>query len=1029
MTADPVSHKKDLEQVEKSLQAILDESNGTNVNYEYKLSQVRNEYRENSVKLRLEFEDFRTLSPGQESYSFIEKAISTFVEATTGSIKKMEEVFSSKLASENNLKTRVVSTALFINENNDKLKKEIQSLTKKLNDIGKGIDSPEQEVLRLRKIVGMKEKIIKKLKMTVFYKTNFFSLKQFDLLNSKMEMAKILTHFDQQLRSKIDLIRRTYESISTVSDPKSVNLLQEIGVELQNVTSVRAIEEGIDQRIRGFPPLNEQVKNLMQSSRRIIQSSKEISKNKDIITKLNDKISSISRDIDDAKCMKSTAEGGKLYEKENEIALNKAKIKELENINLSIKKELLNCRIEIIKSHSSTSQRLKLIRNLATEQISQMENDIKKTKHVIDDIKKRYFNNTISSRKNIEIIGKFKDLYKLNSLFRRVYSEMDELESNQIKEPGAEPPKKEEQKPIDFKNKNRVQELQSMVKQREQAMKTMGELSETLKQMNNKLMGEIEHSQMIQDENRKMSTGLALMKGQLQETFNELKNLELERERLEANLNEKDEKLLKCIREINEKKKAMEKIQKERASMKDKIKQNEEELRQKDNLMKEMADKLADIGKKNEELKRNLDLQLKKMEEICQDSFAKYELIEDLLKQKKIFDQIFKHQNEKIQVKDDKIKLLEGRLMHNTVSKNSTPKTTLLRSSGSNSGSNSTSTRTKNTFEELRDLQTKLSESRELLNSRDEAIVKLHSEVSNWKEKVEVENNRLKKVQQKLLQVEKVEVQELKNRIISLTKMLLTKGELTGEQLKLLDAEVLGSQGSMMAKSIALPSLAVKLFERKFGGYAMNLEEIVKESMKDIIAKKERIRKNLISLTELVAQREKYSKREECEENDKLKARLRQEIKRAEELNEKVLDLEAKNIEDFEKHTKQLQEVLKEREKLMMELLAYQRSGKYISGVSRENSYSNSFPDEFDLGPKRINELEDLSKGSITQSVADLEKQAASFSKGYESALRKAIEKQSKALEKVLKLPKEQKKQVSLKKIDTKSLLSFRDSD
>lgn len=1025
MTSGAVSHKKDLEQVEKSLQAILDESNGTNISYEYKLSQVRNEYRENSVKLRLEFEDFRTSNPGQESFSFIEKAISTFIEATTDSIKKMEDVFSSKLASENNLKTRVVSTALFINENNDKLKNEVQSLTKKLNDIGKGIDSPEQEVLRLRKIVGMKEKIIKKLKMTVFYKTNFFSLKQFDLLNSKMEMGKILTHFDQQLRSKIDLIRRTYESISTVSDPMSANLLQEIGVELQNVTSVRAIEESIDQRIRGFPPLNEQVKNLMQSSRRIIQSSKEISKNKDIITKLNDKISSISRDIDDAKCMKSAAEGGKLSEKENEIALNKAKIRELENINLSIKKELLNCRIEIIKSHSSTSQRLKLIRHLAKEQISQMENDIKKTKHVIDDIKKRYFNNTISSMKNIEIIGKFKDLYKLNSLFRRVYSEMDELESNQIKEPGAEPPKKEEQKPMDFKNKNRVQELQSMVKQREQAMKTMGELSETLKQMNNKLMGEIEHSQMIQDENRKMSTGLALMKGQLQETFNELKNLEQERERLEANLNEKDEKLLKCIREINDKKKAMEKIQKERASMKEKIKQNEEELRQKDNLMKEMADKLADIGKKNEELKRNLDLQLKKMEEICQDSFAKYELIEDLLKQKKIFDQIFKHQNEKIQAKDDKIKLLEGRLMHNTVSKNSAPKTTLLRSSGSNSGS----TYTKNNFEELRDLQTKLSECRELLNSRDEAIVKLHSEISSWKEKVEVESNRLKKVQQKLLQVEKVEVQELKNRIISLTKMLLSKGDLTGEQLKLLDAEVLGSQGSMMAKSIALPSLAVKLFERKFGGYAMSIEETVEELIKDVTVKKERIRKRLMSLTELVAQREKYSKREESEENDKLRARLRQEIKRAEELSEKVLDLEAKIIEDFEKHTKQLQEVLKEREKLMMELLAYQRSGKYVSGASGESSYSNSFPDEFDLGPKRLNELEDLSKGSITQSVADLEKQAASFSKGYESTLRRAIEKQSKALEKVPKLPKEQKKQVSLKKIDTKALLSFRDSN
>lgn len=894
-------------------------SDGLVHSVETKLQQIRTELRESSMKLKLQFGTFQRANSLVEGCLDVQDAIWSYIEKTSASVKNMEEMFNERIQNENNLKVQVVSTALHINENNDNLKKIIADLTRQINDMNKKMDSPELEVFRLRKIVSKKEKVIKKMKMNSFYKSNFFSLKQFDLLNRNMEMNKIITHFDEQIKSKVDLIKRTKDIIQNIPNEDTIKLSEDIDRELQNVMSIRTYEEIIESKIKNIPSINDQLHKLKINSEKFNSRKDEISRNKEAIDELNDRIFFLKKELEEITTSKTSPLTSLIPEKENEIVFNRSKIKDLAEINQLMKKETMNCRIEIIKSHNSNSQRLKFIKFLASQQISSMEKNLKTNKSLLKGIKSRYFNNTITSKRNLEIIVKFKELYKLNSLFKRMYIQLDDDFVKEEKEPREEPKKPivvEEEK-SDLKNKSRVKDLQEMVQQREKAMKAMSELSDTLKDMNKKLKLEIEQSQRIQEDNQKLSTGLNVIKGQLHDSLNDLKNLEIEKERLAQTLNEKDEKLIKCIREIEEKKKKMEKIKQEKEAMKKKIKENEELLAEKDKMMAELSEKLSEMQKKNEELKQNLDRQLRKMEEICKDSFTRYELTEDLIKQKKVFDQIYKHQNEKISIKDDKIKKMEAKIREYESQK-----------SGVKPNPIKTTSKFKSAYDEVKELQAQASEHRNIISNKEDEIQKQRTEIQTLKERYEVEVNRGKKMNQKISHLEKIEIKQYQDRIFALTKLLSAKDE---------DSDQSGLLRNMEYDSLHSPN-SFNLIGFSIRKIDFKCQQMIESLRKSIITifesfhlRTTNISNKMLGCQKALQQLLLNKGGGSIKDVESLREQLRCSNLEIENLKFQIIEIEHQGIQNLEKYHNLIQETGAERNRLANELLMFHKQESLTS--------------------------------------------------------------------------------------------------
>lgn len=925
-------------QVRNTFRNLMNDPGGA-AGIDARLAQTRAEMRENSSRLRADFADFVRRNASAEGIGEMQNSLWFFLERSNALSKRLEECMGEQVAHEKNLKVRVVSMALHVSENNDNLKKAVLSLTKQVADIGQAAACPAQEVYRLRKIVSKKETAIQGLRERLFQKSHYYTLRQLNAQRRDADTRVVLEHLSTRTRTQAELLGRVREAMVTLSNPALQELVAAIETELNALRGARPPDELLDSRLAAFPPVKEQSAELLRALSKFKESEMEIMKNKDMMVDLTDSMFCLRKEVEELKAMKTNPYANLIADKENEINFSAAKIRELEEINTTTHKKLLIYRQDFNKQRNLIAQRLKLAKFVAHGSSETGHNVQQAARVLVEAAKAAYFPAEIGSARLADLLRKYRGLYGLRGQCRVLQAKFDALVEPPPRDPKVDAPKKEEEKPVEeIGNKSRARELQELTERREKTINSMNEVSRMLQEINSKMVKEVEERQRIQEDNKKMSLTLTVMKDRLKSSFDQLQQLEAQKERLSQTLSATDEKLLRCVAEIEEKRRSIERIRAERESMKKRLAENEEQMAEKDRQVRDLTGRLGDVQRKNSELKASVDAQLLKMEAIVRDSFAKYQLLEDLQKQKRVFDQIFKHQTEKIKLKEERIKSLENKLSEIERAKNGVPKHEPLKRRET----------LKTAYEELKDLQAKASEFRTTLMARDEELQRARQDAAMWRERVEVEAGRLRKATLRVQHLERVEIPQFRERIMALSRLIGIRGEDSQDDsniLKTIDIDSAQAiRNAANPKSFELIGYSIRQVDVRLARIVERQAAAVRTIFDNFQTKTTAITTRLATCRSSLTAALKAFSVGHGPRVEQLREHLRKATKRNEELSTRITELEHKSFETLESHSRLMERANQERDRLMCELIDAQKASTQTFGFSHrvEDSGSSS---------------------------------------------------------------------------------------
>lgn len=605
------------------------------------------------------------------------------------------KVISKLFENQKNLKNKIVSIFMHMDDRIIDLKTEKDHLSKELgikeNSINslnqkKYIKTLEKEIFKLQKIIKHKEKVIIREKFQKIHKNQFIQLQNLKHETKIVEIGNILRYYQNELKNKNGEFRKMIDIVnSSQNEFKSIQNFSEYDKICKSFLKQSHFSIPIDSYQYDCSNNSYIVKgksfnkNSSEYKKKVIFQTKMIKKKNKEINRLNEKIMNFNDSIlgmqIEIKMYRKMENKNQSYMKniKNMIDLQEDKIKYSEKEIADAKKKIFKLKNEVktiveeIKiGYLKNVQKLKCYNYIVRKYIRSTIENNSDLKRFISEIKHNFKTIPLINERTIQLIDKYRDLQLINNTLRKKYipKVKDKIcEKKVVKKKNKKKINSKLTLPeikMDVNNlqndvKCKMEELRNVLKEKSKSMKEIGIIIDEIKDIKNLMEKEMSSRDELKTEIKKKNKDIVGLEKKIDKISSKMSENEIKLEKMKNDNTIKTEDIVILEKKLIKQKQNIKVLKKSKKDINKIVIDKENTITKKEKKIDKLVVKLEKVNKKNIELKKNFENQFKKIQEICEESFEKYKLLEDLMKKEKIFNQLYKLQCNKIIIRDKKI--------------------------------------------------------------------------------------------------------------------------------------------------------------------------------------------------------------------------------------------------------------------------------------------------------------------------------------------------------------------------------------
>lgn len=658
----------------------------------------------------------------EQNQNFLFESINEFLTNQNLFSDLFEEIYKFLVKDRTKLKNKITSIFMSMDDKIDFLKKEKKNLQNKLGiptdrrseNLKKLNQRLKKKIENYKKIVGMKEKVIKKFILKRTIKKNFSQLQKLKNHNNSMQNQILIQFLDNNQKNQknklqkmknilfpknIPSLQNLQNSENLKNPEKPKDLLQTFGNLInpnnpsennQNQETPENVIKKLTQIFSSKTPSLQSLENsnpsialnpekpsknliykqqVIKNAILIKNTKKEMREYKEKMQELNDAI--LSNELDLKMYERNGINNVNFLEKQVKIIeLKKNKINYLKDELVEYREKIENLEViietiykEVGGIHSENSQKIKCYNYVVRNYLNGLKKQNFKLGQFVSKIREKYNLKKFKDLKTEKLILQYQNLQLINNTLKKRFLGIKKknivvvLKKKKVVEE-KELPKVEDMENILKKTEEQKNAVNCFLENKDDNLEEMARLTKQLEDLKNEIKKQMEEKNRIYESVLKQKNEIFDMKIQMENSKKEIKKMELDI--FEKNQNEiKNKKDIENLQnKIANSKKSIKNIKTQKKTLKKEIDKKEKEIKNLNEKISKLLKKMEEVSNKNKKIKAAFENQFESLQKIFEGNFEQYSLLENLLKKEKIYSNLLKDQKQELKDKDKKIKKL-----------------------------------------------------------------------------------------------------------------------------------------------------------------------------------------------------------------------------------------------------------------------------------------------------------------------------------------------------------------------------------